>query len=171
MMNKFVSFFLFLALASFTFGGCNGPQSQELAFETITTGIGGLGYQKDKPSLVVITKLEETNLDGSDLSLNSDVLNKLNEVDYDQYFAILLLQGRTGLGSDIFAVRKVEKEGNQVTITVEFPEPAIGKRIVPAFISPYRLIAVSKDGRWREEFHFVLHNGREVVAETIRYMP
>ncbi len=150
------------------------PQTQELPFETISQGIGfptGRSYSGEDPNLLVITAPEAVDAPGLEIQFTPELAEQLRTLDYDRYFAILVLQGHKNIIGYQVTIQQVIRQGNQINIQVEFVEPAPETLILPAFSSPYHLIAVSKTGTWGEQFQFVLVNERQSVAETTYLIP
>lgn len=132
---------------------------EELSFETIAQGDGfyaGRGYGGEEAALLVIASPEAVDKPGLDVQFPSELADQLRQLDYDRFFAILVLQGLKTTGGFSVTVQRISRENNQVTVQVQFIEPGPGTRITGAFTSPYHLVAASKQGKWGQQINFVL---------------
>jgi hypothetical protein len=157
----------------FTLVACK-PQIEELSFETIAQGDGfyaGRGYGGEEPALLVIASPEEADKPGLDVQFPSELADQLRTLDYARNFVVLALQGQKRSTGYAVTVKRIVRQGNQVTIDAEFVEPSSGTRRKPAFTSPYHLVAVSKERQWGQEVKFVLVVNDESVAETTHAIP
>lgn len=146
-------------------------QIGELSFETIAQS-DIINYREEKPALFVITNDDEIDtLVPNVLAEDPALVDQLRQLDYDRFFAILVLQGLKSTGGFSVTVQRISRQNNQVTVQVQFIEPGPGTRITAAFTSPYHLIAVSKQGEWRRQIRFVLVADSEEVAETSHFIP
>jgi hypothetical protein len=153
---------------------CKGPVPQDLPFETITQGDGfytGQGYGGLEPNILVIAGPDDIDKPGLDVQFPSEVAGQLRQLDYNRYFAILVLQGRKPSSGYQVTVRQIARRGDRVTIQAEFTEPQPETFIHPAFTSPFHLISVSKQGIWGQQVHLVLLIDDEEVAETFHLIP
>lgn len=146
-------------------------QIEELPFETITQR-DFINYREENPALFVITNDDEietlaSNVLAEDLAL----ADQLRQLDYDRFFAILVLQGQKRSTGYAVSIKRIIRQGNQVTIDAEFVEPSPSTFRKPAFTSPYHLVAVSKEGQWGQEVTFVLVVNGETIAETTHFIP
>ncbi len=164
---------ILLGLLLFVITACQ-PQERDLPFETIAQGDGfytGRGYGEEKPSILVIANVDEIDEPGLDVLFSTELADKLRQLDYDRSFAILVLQGLKSTGGFSVTVQRISRQDNYVTVWVQFVEPALGTRRIAAFTSPYHLVAVSKQGEWGQQTHFVLVTDSEEVAETSHFIP
>lgn len=146
-------------------------QIEELSFETIAQR-DIINYREENPALFVIANNDEVDaLVTNVLAEDPALVDQLRQLDYDRFFAILVLQGQKGSTGYGVTVKQIIRQGNQVTIKAEFVEPSPGAFIKPAFTSPYHLVAVSKERRWGQEVKFVLVVNDESVAETTHAIP
>lgn len=152
-------------------------QERELSFETIakSKGFGDFGltiYREEEPALLIIANDHEVDtLVPNVLAEDTALVDQLRQLDYDRFFAILVLQGLKSTGGFSVTVQRTSRQDNQITVWVQFVEPAPGTRRIAAFTSPYHLIAVSKQGKWGQQFRFVLIADSEEVAETSHFIP
>lgn len=146
-------------------------QAQELPFESIAQR-DIISYREESPALFVIANGDEVDaLVSTVLAEDPALVDQLRQLDYDRFFAILVLQGQKGGTGYAVTVRRIVREEDQVTIEVELVEPSPGAFIKPAFTSPYHLVAVSKRGEWGQQIRFVLVADSEEVAETSHFIP
>lgn len=155
---------------------CNS-QEGELSFETIakSKGFGDFGltiYREEEPALLIIANdYEVDTLVPNVLAEDPALVDQLRQLDYNRFFAILVLQGLKRQGGYSITVQRVVRQGDQVNVHAEFTEPEPGTRRIQAFTSPYHLIAVSKQGEWGQQFRFVLIADSEGIAETSHFIP
>lgn len=146
-------------------------QTEELQFETLAQR-DFINYREENPALFVITNDDEIEtLTSNVLAEDPALADQLRQLDYDRFFAILVLQGQKRSTGYAVSIKRIVRQGNQVTIEAEFVEPLPGTRRNPAFTSPYHLVAVSKEGQWGQEIKFVLVVNGETVAETTHFIP
>ncbi len=159
-----------LMMLLFALAACK-PQIEELSFETLAQG-DFINYREENPALFVIMSHDEIEtLLSNVLTEDPALADQLRQLDYNRFFAILVLQGRKGSTGYAVTVKQIVRQGNQVTIGAEFVEPLPGTRRSPAFTSPYHLVAVSKEGQWGQEIQFVLVVNGATVAETTHFIP
>jgi hypothetical protein len=168
--------FLYLSLAIGLLLASCSPGGQDLGFETIAKSDGGdnLGtaYREEKPALLVIARPEEIG-DPAQTVLAEDYRmgGWLRTLDYGRVFAILVLHGYVGSSGYSVTVKEVARQGDQVSVWADFAKPAPDEGRRPAYTSPYHLIAVSREGSWGKDIHFVLMVDGRPVAETVHFVP
>jgi len=146
-------------------------RGQNLPFESIAQR-DTINYREESPALFVITSNDEIDaLVSTVLAEDPALADQLRQLDYDRFFAILILQGQKGGTGYAVTVSQIVREEEQATIEAEFVEPSPDAFIKPAFTSPYHLVAVSKQGEWGQQIHFVLVTDSEKVAETSHFIP
>lgn len=142
--------------------------------ETIAQGDGfytGQGYGREEPNLLVIAESDEVDKPGLDVQFPLEIADQLRQLDYDRFFAVLVLHGHIGSTGVSVTVQQIMRQDKKVTVLTEFVRPAQGTRMMPAFTSPYHLVAVSKQGEWEQQIRFVLVVDGEEVAETDHFIP
>lgn len=159
-----------LLVLLFTITACK-PQEGELPFETIAQDDGGLGYVEEEPNLLIIAESEEVATSELDILFPSELTDELRTLDYDRFFAILVLQGLKHQGGYGVTVQQINRQDGQVNVQAEFVSPAPGTRRIQAFTSPYHLVAISKEGTWEQQIRFVLMGDGELIAETTHFIP
>ncbi len=170
---KYPKITILLGLLLFAITACQ-PQQGELPFETIAQGDGfytGRGYGEEEPNLLIIAGPDEIDKPGLDIQFPLEVADQLRHLDYDRFFAVLVLQGLKAQGGYSVTVQRIVRQDDQINVYVEFNSPEPGTRRIQAFTSPYHLIAVSKRGEWRQQIRFVLVTNSEKVAETSHFIP
>jgi hypothetical protein len=159
-----VAILLFIAVA------CKS-QMEELSFETIAQG-DVINYREESPALFVIANNNEIDaLVPNVLAEDPLLVDQLRQLDYDHFFAILVLQGQKGSTGYAVNVQQIFRQGSRVMIKAEFVKPSPGAFIKPAFTSPYHLVAISKERQWGQEVKFVLVVNDESVAEASHFIP
>ena len=159
-----------LAILLFIAVACK-PQMEELSFETIAQK-DIINYREESPALFVIANNDEIDaLVPNVLAEDPLLVDQLRQLDYDHFFAILVLQGQKGSTGYAVTVKQIVRQGSQVMIKAEFVEPSPGAFIKPAFTSPYHLVVVSQARQWGQEVKFVLVVNDESVAEVSHFIP
>lgn len=159
-----------LGLLLFVISACH-TREHDLSFESIAQG-DFINYREEQSAVFVIA-----NNDGIDalvpnvLAEDPALINQLRQLDYNRFFAILVLQGLKGQGGYSVAVQRVYQQGDQINVEVEFTEPAPSTRRIQAFTSPYHLVVVSKQGEWGRQMNFALVSDSEEVAVTSHFIP
>ena len=154
----------------------NQLQGEDLPFETISRGDGfytGRSYGKDDPNLLIISTPAEIDQPGLDIQFAPTLATQLHGLDYNRYFAVLVLQGLRGVTrpGETIAIQQIKRQNNQIIIKATFPESAVGKLVLPAFSSPYHLVAVSKQTTWGQPIHFALFANNRRVTEIMHVIP
>lgn len=146
-------------------------QLEELPFETLAQR-DVINYREENPALFVITNDDEIEtLVSNVLAEDPALVDQLRQLDYDRFFAILVLQGQKGSTGYAVTIKQIIRQGGRTMIKAEFVEPSPGAFIKPAFTSPYHLVAVSKERQWGQEVTFVLVVNGKTVAETTHFIP
>lgn len=170
MMRFEIKNIILMTVLLFTFTACQS-QEREMSFQSIAQR-EVINYREENPALVVITNYDEIeNLVPSLLAEDPDLADQLRRLDYDQTFALLVLQGQKRISGYSITVQRIVHQNDQITVEAEFVEPALGSRIHPSFTSPYHLVAVSKEGRWGKQVKFVLMGNNQLIAETTHFIP
>lgn len=152
-------------------------QEGELPFETIakSNGPDNLGlttYREEDPALLIIANDDEVDaLVPTVLAEDPVLADQLRQLDYDRFFAILVLQGLKHQGGYSITVQRVVRQDDQINVHADFISPEPGTFRYQAFTSPYHLVQVSKEGQWGQEVTFVLVANGESVAETTHFVP
>lgn len=149
----------------FALAACQ-PLKTDLPFETIEQKIWagtGEAYRHSQPGLMVIARPEETSK--LDNLITQQAHSHLQTLDYSAYFALVVFQGLKGSGGYTVEIERVTRQGNRVTISVQFQEPQPSSAVISAVTSPYHLVRVSKSGTWDELIEFtVVASGRQVLS-------
>ncbi len=167
--NVFVCIGLMLG-AAFGLSACK-PGPQALRFETIDrdNDVAGLPYESSKPGLIVVAQPQE--VDSLTGLINENARVNLQTLDYSDYFALLVLQGRKPSGGYKTNITRVTRSENTVTINVEFMEPRPDEEKIAVETFPYQLIQVRKIGTWGQEITFNLIMGQARVVSVSRFIP
>ncbi len=158
-----------LYIILFVLGGCKSLEVVE--FTTIADGPFSY-YDQLPPALIVITNPAEIETEVKKILLdNKGVLDKLNNLNYEDVFAILVLQGQKQITNYSVNVRQVTRSDNNLIVEADFITPKPGEVFGNAFTSPFSLITIKKSGQWSENITFMLQDKGEVVAVTSHYIP
>lgn len=170
--------FRILFLTSMIFGmafglsTCNTkPEETDLPFETIEQkewAGTGKSYEAREPGLMVISQSEETDNLGI---ITDEAVQKLQVLDYGDYFAFVAFQGWKPNGGYSIQVNRVSRIGNSVNIYAQFHEPRPDEEKTDEITSPYHLMIVQKTGNWGQEVTFNLLDGETVVVSLSHFIP
>ena len=163
-------------LAGLILSGCS--QVQNLPFKTIAKestkyDLTAEANLEDPSDFLILTGPEEINASKSDISrpqleFSRELAERLRALDYRHSLAIVVFR-RLGATSHsyIVDVRQVTRDREKVVMTAHFGEPRQDEVTMPGFSYPYHIIAVSKEGKWTQNIHFVLEvDGKEVKEHT-----
>jgi hypothetical protein len=153
------------------------PTGTTLSFTTIAQGLGiSSDPSRQEPRVIVITSAQdyETALrqaGGDPPTLGRDLhpVEQARQIDYNRFFALLVLQGKQGSSGYSVMVDRVVRQGNRVQVLATFVRPRVdGTPVVTLAVitDPYHLIAISKTGTWGQNVRFELVDKGNVVAET-----
>lgn len=146
-------------------------QGQDLFFETIAQN-DIINYQEESPALFVVAENDAVSaLTLTLLAEDSNLADELRQLDYDRFYAVLVLQGQKSQGGHRVTVQRIVRLENRVSVYAEFTNPEPETRRTQAFTSPYHLVSVSNQGVWGQQIDFVLVAGSEDVAETSCFVP
>ena len=153
---------------------CLPQQEQPLPFETISHA-EVINYREDNPKLLVITNTEElkliTFLSVADNTRESELLDKLRQLDYDHIFVILIFYGYVGSGGYDITVQQISRQGDQIFVRATFVSPKSNSLVTLGFTSPYHVVMVPRTGDWNATVRFVLLKENKLVAETTHFIP
>lgn len=153
--------------------GCQEEKEVDLSFETIERSERGEGkelYSIPEPKLVVVAAPGEISALADNVS--PDALVHLQNLDFDQYFAIAVFQGwRSELPTPQSGVevQRIGRKESTITLYAQFYEPIEGYERKPIVISPYHLVKVQRGKEVQGEVEFILNvDGTAVSRQTHR---
>jgi len=138
-----------------------GPKETELPFETIVRSDGG-SYSVQEPCVVLVTSQEE--VDRLEGLVDQEVLDRLAELDFRQYFAIAVFRGTQATSGYDTIIERVARRGDKIVVRAQFWEPSPHYGVTLEVTSPYHLIKVRGDDSVTEETELVLQSS--VVTPT-----
>ena len=140
-----------------------------LIFETIEQENGaGSKYNTVEPGIMVISSKEDiTSLpSGSD-----EAIHKLQELDYENFFALIVFQGRKDSGGYDVQIERVAPVETTINVYAQFNEPKPNEVITLVATSPFHLVKIQKTGEWGQEFLFQVIVGDTIVATLNHFIP
>ena len=150
-----------LALAALVGMTACGPREIELPFETIEQSDLG-DYSIHEPRIMLIASQREAGqLEGL---VSQAALGQLVELDFQQYFAIVIFRGNQGTSGYDVMVERVVMRGEKVVVYTQFWEPSPHYTVREIVTSPYHIIKVRRDGDLIQEAELVLQS--RVVTPT-----
>ncbi len=167
---KYPKIMILLGLLLLAITACKS-QERGLPFESIAQR-DIINYREESPALLVIANDDEVDaLVPNVLAEDPALADELRHLDYDRFFAVLVLQGLKHQGGYSVAVQQIIRRDDRVNVYVEFASPEPGTRRIQAFTSPYHLVVVSKEGKWGQQIKFILVADSEPVAEATHFIP
>ena len=150
-----------------------------LAFTTIAQGDHlSANLVVDKPTIIVIASAQEVDAalrqaagDPPKLAINPHPINQARQIDYNRFFAILILQGKQGSSGYSVMVQQLIQQGDLVRVATTFIRPGFGQGVRDEKTDPYHLVAVSKVGTWGKEVDFELIDNGPVIIKTRHFIP
>ena len=146
-------------------------QTEYLPFETISHGCSpGSGGEKPSPKIFIIS--EKSDLASVQLGMffPSRLTAELTSLDYERYFAVLVLQPDVGIDAGLI-IQGIRKQGYRVTVEATLDFPAPGRITHPVGGTACRLVAVSKEGAWNESIQFVLVLDGKTIVDVPHFIP
>lgn len=168
--HKWIVYITFILVIVGT-SGCREEKKIEMPFQTIAAEVGGLEYTKEEPALVIITRPDQIESSELEVIFPPDLLEKMSQLDYEQYFVVLVLQGLQPNSGYGVTVKQINFEDGQMIIEVDFRTPTPGTRVLNAVTSPYHLIAVPKKKVQGQSIRFSLVVNDEPLIEGTREIP
>jgi hypothetical protein len=170
---------LILALSGCGVSGMSLQGNGQPLLQTLAQG-GVLGSYReaDPPEAQIIAGAQDIDSLARQLpgnppraSDNPDLVNKLRQLDYTRFFAILVTQGQKEPRGFQMMVQQITRQDDHVTVQTQFigPKPGEGQPMV--VFDPYHLVAVSKDGAWARQIQFELAADGKVVAHVAQFIP
>jgi len=145
-------------------------QSQELSWRSLERTITDnslIAEKFKKPDLRIFARPQDFEEQG-EFDTIKEVADSLLNLDYENFFAILVLEGESDLKDNRVKVTEIIRQGDRVIVRAEFPGPPSGQEAVEPMVTlPYHLVAVSKDGDWGQEMTFVLEGVTDGVETTL----
>jgi hypothetical protein len=103
--------------------------------------------------------------------MQSDVGDKLLQLDYDTQFALLVVRQSLGSSGHSATVQRVIRHDDHVRIEAVFSKPAPDEPVRAAFTEPHDLVTINKDGGWGRPITFDLVVDNQVIATTTHMIP
>ena len=153
-------------------------QSQELSWmslERTITDNSLIAEKFKKPDLRIFARPQDFEEQGEFTSVK-ELADRLLDFDYENSFAILVLECEDAVRTDQVTVTDILQQGDRVIVRAELPGPFKENEEVGTLVTlPYHLVAVRKDGEWGQEMTFVLvgiTDGVETtLLETAHFIP
>lgn len=123
-------------------------------------------YPSSKPSIFLVTQLSEVSLVSQ--WLNSETVNRLQNLDYNQTFAIVAFQGHfySGWGSYQVEITQINLTDNFLSVTALFVEPSPTQVVIDASANPYHVVAVQRPSNATSFKGANLVVNEQIVAST-----
>ena len=141
----------------------HSPNETTLNFESIEQDVYRSGYDEGNPGIMVIKSRKDIpNWKGG----SDEAIKKLQELDFENYFALIIFQGQKPNGGYEVEVKDVTKAGTTISIYAQFRVPKADEASTATITSPFHLIQVHKTWDWDQEFLFrLIVNG--MIAATL----
>jgi hypothetical protein len=155
------------------------PAGTILPFTTIAQGEHSSAKQfLEKPHIIITTNVQEVDTalrqvagDPPTLERNPHPVEQARQIDYNRFFAILVLQGKQATAGYDVTVQQIVRHDDQVIVRALFVEPKQGEGAAQVGTDPYHLVAVPKEGVWGRQIQFELVADGKVVTQTAHFIP
>ena len=141
-----------------------------LSFETIENN-QAVNYHEFKPALIVITKVEDVDNLHNKLQGAFHGEDRLRRLDYNHFFALLVLHGLVGSSGYNITVHSISRQDERVNVRAEFVRPKPNTLLLQGDASPFHLVVIPKADLAGHTIRFVLLNDDKSVAETTHAVP
>lgn len=161
-----------ILLAAILATSCSkAPPPQTLSFEVLVQSSPFTETSppsQDVPNLIVIASPGEISPPIPEFEFSDIMVTQLNAVDYEQYFAVLILVGQITDGT----ITEVSRTDGKVFIKVKGYTVGPGSYKLKGYSLPYQLISVEKEGPWDIDIEFILEeeNGN-ILGRTKHHIP
>jgi hypothetical protein len=176
-MRTSIRIFLIATIFISVISSCNllpSQQSGELSFETLSKK-SFINYRGEAAKLEVVSSQEDVQILPDEIGENTQIQRTLEDLDYNQEFAVIVFNGYRLLFNYDITVKKIVRKDNDVEIYAEFIKPDPKGLVQPGSSSPYHMISVSKSGSWGEDITFKLfdqnNDETEVVTKITHFVP
>jgi hypothetical protein len=146
----------------------------DLSFETLANENSGLSYVSEDPHLVILSEAADITKPFAEIKIPADVVEKLQQVDYQKHFVIIVLRGLVGGINRHYKIDilQVAQTPGKVEVFTHFGQPGPYEADLQATSSPYHMIAVNKDkGRWSRDIQISLYNDGKEVVQLDHFVP
>jgi hypothetical protein len=127
----------------------------------------GRPLSEPEPPIIIVARQEELKLP-MDFEFPEQLVARLNEIDFDNSFLILVKHSFPGRG----LVQSIERQDGRVTVTTQDVTVQPGSHVLLGWTQPYEFVLVSKAGTWGEEVHFTIAGETQgEFGETTHYIP
>jgi hypothetical protein len=166
MMRRYLHFLLFVLL--FLLYSCG---TQTLAFQSLDRNpiLRDFSSQSRHPDLMVFTNAQEVDRLLPQLAPSPvlmSLVDQLHQLDYDQFIAILAMQGQSG-GSANITVQQIQRDGDRVIVYAQFVTPR-GNGQTGDATDAYHLVAIPKDALAGRQIQFELIDNSLFGGEVVR---
>jgi hypothetical protein len=157
----------------------NSCGAQALAFQSLDQGLQlrTFSFQTRQPGILVLTNAQDIDRLLPQLvpipPTGLPLLDSLHALDYNRFFAILVLQGQSGGHSDI-TIEQIQYQADGVVVYASFVTPKPGEGQTGNGTDAYHVVAVSKNGMTGRSIRFELVDNSVfggVVAATTHSIP
>jgi len=135
------------------------PEEAELPFETIEQSDLG-DYSIREPRVILVTAPQE--IDRLEGLITQEALDRLAELDFEQYFAIAVFRGRQASSGYDTIIERVARRDNKVVVYAQLWDRTVHYGVTQEETSPYHLIKVRRDDGVSQETELVLQS-REIT--------
>jgi len=130
-----------------------------------------------QPSIIIIASAQEVDValqqaggNPPELTARLHPIDKVRQLDFNRFFAILVLQGKQATSGYGVTVQQVVRQDDQVIVRALFVRPKPGEGAQEVGTDPYHLVTVPKEGTWGREMRFELVDNSNVLTETVHFI-
>ena len=151
---------------------------QPLPFNTIVQDNNLNDDEKEAPTLYIIATSRETaefsrdvvKLDPQIPDQRQRLVDKLTQLDYNDSFAILILQGQKPPRGFRISVQQITRQSDRVIVHATFDGPGPGEGQPMVSPDPFTLVTVTQEGTWGKRVQFELVTDGKVVAQATHFI-
>ncbi len=95
----------------------------------------------------------------------------LSTVNFEQYFVLITFYGYRREGGPRIEIKQIIRLNHQINIYAYFTDLPPGAPRPAEVVSPFHLVKVRKEGKWGDDFTFILYDNEKPVAQVTHFIP
>lgn len=171
-------FSLILLVGTLLLGGCGLPKrGQVLTFTTLAQGTYlclDPPSRNDAPMLQIISATQQIDQVCQTLAVKTspshyltELRTQLHQLQYDNVFVIIALQGAKPSGGHRIEIQRVVQQNDHILVEAQFTEPSYGQGVTGVITDPYHVIIVQKGDLSGKTVQFdLIQDGKTVASST-----
>jgi len=151
---------------------CSKTAQQDLSFSVLDQSSSFVEVSQPRqgaPSIIIIASQDEITPPISEYRFSDEVVEKLNNINFDNSFAILFSVGpipENGI------IDNISREKDRVVIHVKNYTVGPGVYKLEGYSLPYQLISVEKSNKWDQEIEFsIVDENGNLIGKASHSIP